>query len=68
MPVEKLVDSMKPDKCIRSRTGRIQAMRVEIEDVPCHGFPQSIVLTLPGLTTLWFVPELDADPVVEADG
>ncbi len=36
--------------------------RVEIEDVPCHGFAQSVVLTLPPLSTLWFVPELDEDP------
>jgi 1,4-alpha-glucan branching enzyme len=38
--------------------------RVEIEDVPCHGFPQSIVLTLPPLAALWLVPELDEDPKV----
>ncbi len=36
--------------------------RVEIEDVPAHGFPQSVVLTLPPLATLWLVPELDEDP------
>jgi 1,4-alpha-glucan branching enzyme len=36
--------------------------RVKVEDVPCHGFPQSIVLALPGLSTLWLVPELDEDP------
>jgi 1,4-alpha-glucan branching enzyme len=36
--------------------------RVEVEDVPCHGFPQSIVLTLPPLSALWLVPELDEDP------
>ncbi|KYF52934.1 glycogen-branching enzyme [Sorangium cellulosum] len=34
--------------------------RVEVEDVPCHGFPQSIVLTLPPLGVLWLVPEGDA--------
>ncbi|WP_437684723.1 1,4-alpha-glucan branching protein GlgB [Sorangium sp. So ce176] len=34
--------------------------RVEVEDVPCHGFPQSIVLTLPPLAVLWLVPEHDA--------
>ncbi|WP_437738747.1 1,4-alpha-glucan branching protein GlgB [Sorangium sp. So ce1335] len=34
--------------------------RVEVEDVPCHGFPQSIVLTLPPLGVLWLVPERDA--------
>ncbi|WP_438013501.1 1,4-alpha-glucan branching protein GlgB [Sorangium sp. So ce315] len=36
--------------------------RVEVEDVPCHGFPQSIVLTLPPLGVLWLVPERDASP------
>jgi 1,4-alpha-glucan branching enzyme len=44
--------------------------RVEVEDVPCHGFAQSVVLTLPPLSTLWFVPELVEDPlpVVEERG
>jgi len=37
--------------------------RVAIEDVPAHGFAQSVVLTLPPLSTLWFVPELDQDPI-----
>jgi 1,4-alpha-glucan branching enzyme len=36
--------------------------RVEIEDVPQHGYAQSIVLTLPPLSVLWLVPELDEDP------
>jgi 1,4-alpha-glucan branching enzyme len=36
--------------------------RVAIEDVPHHGFTQSIVLTLPPLAVLWLVPELDEDP------
>jgi 1,4-alpha-glucan branching enzyme len=36
--------------------------RVEVEDVPSHGFQQSIVLTLPGLSTLWLVPEVPAGP------
>jgi 1,4-alpha-glucan branching enzyme len=36
--------------------------RVEVEDVPCHGFRQSIVLTLPPLSAIWLVPELDEDP------
>ncbi|WP_441285892.1 1,4-alpha-glucan branching protein GlgB [Sorangium sp. KYC3313] len=34
--------------------------RVEVEDVPSHGFPQSIVLSLPPLGVLWLVPEQDA--------
>jgi 1,4-alpha-glucan branching enzyme len=34
--------------------------RVEVEDVPSHGFPQSIVLSLPPLGVLWLVPERDA--------
>ena len=36
--------------------------RVEVEAVPAHGFEQSIVLTLPGLSVLWLVPEVDEDP------
>jgi 1,4-alpha-glucan branching enzyme len=36
--------------------------RVEIEDVPCHGHAQSVVLTLPPLAVVWLVPELDEDP------
>ena len=35
--------------------------RVPVEDVPTHGFPQSIVLTLPPLSVLWLVPELEED-------
>ncbi len=34
--------------------------RVQVEDVPSHGFPQSIVLSLPPLGVLWLVPERDA--------
>ncbi|MFO0762860.1 MAG: 1,4-alpha-glucan branching protein GlgB [Byssovorax sp.] len=41
--------------------------RVEIEDVPCHGFAQSIRLTLPPLAALYLVPELGEDPAIEAD-
>ncbi|WP_437933152.1 1,4-alpha-glucan branching protein GlgB [Sorangium sp. So ce341] len=36
--------------------------RVEVEDIPCHGFPQSIELTLPPLAVLWLIPERDAQP------
>jgi len=36
--------------------------RVVVEDVPSHGFSQSVVLTLPPMATLWLVPELDEDP------
>jgi 1,4-alpha-glucan branching enzyme len=36
--------------------------RVRIEDVPSHGFEQSIVLMLPPLTTLWLVSSDDAEP------
>jgi 1,4-alpha-glucan branching enzyme len=40
-----------------------------IEAVPCHGFDQSIVLTLPPLAALWLVPALEEDPdVTEAEG
>jgi 1,4-alpha-glucan branching enzyme len=35
---------------------------VAVEDVPSHGFPQSVVLTLPPLATLWMVPEREEDP------
>jgi 1,4-alpha-glucan branching enzyme len=35
---------------------------VEAEAVPCHGYPQSIVLALPPLADLFLVPELDEDP------
>src|SRR5512132_85440 len=33
-----------------------------VEAIPSHGFDQSIVLTLPPLSALWLVPELDEDP------
>jgi 1,4-alpha-glucan branching enzyme len=38
--------------------------RVEVEAVAQHGFPQSVLLTLPPLAVLWLVPELDEDPPV----
>ena len=41
--------------------------RVEAQDVPHHGFAQSIVLTLPPLAVLWLAPELDEDPESEAE-
>ncbi len=42
--------------------------RVEVEDVPSHGFPHSVVLTLPPLATLWLTPELDEDPLLLPEG
>ena len=34
---------------------------VEAEPVPCHGYPQSVVLTLPPLADLFLAPELEED-------
>jgi 1,4-alpha-glucan branching enzyme len=39
--------------------------RVVSEPVASHGYDQSIVLTLPPLSGLWFVPELAEDPADE---
>ena len=39
-----------------------------VEAVPCHGFDQSIVLTLPPLAALWLIPELEEDPDAVEDG
>jgi len=41
--------------------------RVEIEDVPSHGFAQSLLLSLPPLSALWLVPALEEDPEPEED-
>jgi 1,4-alpha-glucan branching enzyme len=39
---------------------------VECENVPSHGFPQSVELTLPPLAVIYLVPEQDVDqPTVE---
>jgi 1,4-alpha-glucan branching enzyme len=38
---------------------------VVCEDVPSHGFSQSLVLTLPPLAVIWLVPESDAEPLAE---
>ena len=38
---------------------------VECESVPAHGFPQSVVLTLPPLSVMYLVPEQDVDPLTE---
>src|SRR5262249_9475756 len=43
-------------------SGKGNLGRVGIEETPAHGFPQSVVLTLPPLATLWLVPELEEDP------
>ncbi|MDC3955152.1 1,4-alpha-glucan branching protein GlgB [Polyangium jinanense] len=43
---------------------------VDCEEVPSHGFEQSIVLTVPPLAGVFLVPELEEDPVevgVEAE-
>ena len=37
--------------------------RVEVEDIPSHGFAQSITLTLPPLAVLWLIPEKEKEPV-----
>ncbi len=39
-----------------------------VEAIPCHGFDQSIVLTLPPLAALWLIPELEEDPDAVEDG
>ena len=36
--------------------------RVDFEDVPSHGYEQSVVLTLPPLAALYLVPEQDDEP------
>jgi 1,4-alpha-glucan branching enzyme len=38
---------------------------IACEDVPSHGFAQSLVLTLPPLAVLYLVPELEVEPVGE---
>jgi hypothetical protein len=38
---------------------------VAVEDVPSHGFAQSVLLTLPPLGVLYMVPELAEDPEPE---
>jgi 1,4-alpha-glucan branching enzyme len=58
------VEVLNTDAAVYGGGGIGNLGRVEIEDVPCHGFPQSIVLTLPPLAALWLVPELDEDPEV----
>ncbi len=47
--------------------GRGNLGRVAVEDVPCHGFPQSVLLSLPGLSVVWLVPELEEDPPAPAE-
>lgn len=37
---------------------------VESEAIPADGFPQSIVIVLPPLSTLYLVPEMDEDPAL----
>jgi 1,4-alpha-glucan branching enzyme len=46
-------------------SGKGNLGRVEAEPVSCHGFAQSVVLTLPPLAVLWLVPERDKEPAAE---
>jgi 1,4-alpha-glucan branching enzyme len=48
-------------------SGMGNAGSVACEDVPSHGFAQSVVLTLPPLAVLWLVPELEDEPVTEPE-
>jgi 1,4-alpha-glucan branching enzyme len=56
------LEVLNTDAAIYGGSGMGNLGRVEIEEVPCHGFAQSVVLTLPPLSTLWFAPELEEDP------
>jgi 1,4-alpha-glucan branching enzyme len=42
--------------------------RVAVEDVACHGRPQSALVELPPLAVLWLVPSCDDDPAPPATG
>jgi 1,4-alpha-glucan branching enzyme len=42
--------------------------RVEVEAVASHGFAQSLSLTLPPLSALWLIPEVEQAPPPEEDG
>jgi 1,4-alpha-glucan branching enzyme len=56
------LEVLNTDAAMYGGSGMGNLGRVEIEDTPWHGFAQSIVLTLPPLSTLWLVPELEEDP------
>jgi 1,4-alpha-glucan branching enzyme len=56
------LEVLNTDAAMYGGSGMGNLGRVEIEDIAWHGFAQSIVLTLPPLATVWFVPELEEDP------
>ncbi|AUX23705.1 glycogen branching protein [Sorangium cellulosum] len=56
------VEALNTDAAEYGGSGVGNLGRVEVEDVPCHGFPQSVSLTLPPLAVLWLVPERAGEP------
>jgi len=60
------LEILNSDACDYGGGGMGNMGAAEIEDVPSHGFPQSIVLTLPPLAVLYFIPELERDPAPPA--
>jgi 1,4-alpha-glucan branching enzyme len=63
------IEVLNSDAVIYGGSGMGNLGTVNAEPVPYHGYPQSIVLTLPPLAALYFVPELvpelDREPLVE---
>ena len=51
------------DAAIYGGSGMGNMGRIEVQSVLSHDFAQSLVLTLPPLSVLWLVPELDDDPM-----
>ena len=56
------IEAINPDAADYGGSGLGNLGSVEAEPVPFHGYPQSIVLTLPPLADIFLVPELEEDP------
>jgi 1,4-alpha-glucan branching enzyme len=54
------------DAAVYGGSGLGNLGRVVVEEVPCHGLPQSVVLTLPPLAVLWLVPERSFEQTPQA--
>jgi 1,4-alpha-glucan branching enzyme len=62
------IEVLNTDATVYGGSGLGNFGAVTSEDVPAHGFPQSVVLTLPPLAMLWLVPERVAAVVTLQEG
>ena len=58
------IEVLNTDAVVYGGSGVGNMGSVSCEEVPSHGFAQSVLLTLPPLGVMYLVPEVDEDPAV----